>query len=978
MRRILFALSLSLAVCAGAEVPQDAKLLYEGGMYRTARELFAASDDPVSLGYSVLCAVKYRASDAVELMESFGRRYPESVFAPQIKYQYALNLFEDGRYEEAGNLLEGLNVGSLGKSYATEYAFKLAYCRYVSGNVDGAFEGFSRVSADSVSKYAAPACYYCGYIDYSKRDFDGALKWLERSARDERFRELSDLYILECRFMKKEYGFVAAEGERIYDSLPEARRKRVARLVSESYLVLGDTRKARRFLDDEAESSTRSDYFHAASVLYAAGDYAGALEKFAGMENRTDSLGQIANYQMAYAYIRTGNKVAALDSFNDAAKYNFNPSLREDAAFNYAKLAYDLNHDTAGFKAYMSVFPNSGKDETIYGYMAVAELANRDYAAAIDSYDKMENLNPEQKGNYMKANYLRAGELVSAGAWSDAVPLLRTAGFYYPRSDSFNQLSRYYLAEAYYKTARFGEAQRLFTDLYNASALYGTLQGVMLSYNVAYCCFLQQNWQVAARWFDTFADDVKRGREGASGVGDDILRDASLRRADCDFMRRDYKAAIASYARCRQMNPSPDDVYPYFRQGIASGLSGDVRGKIKYLEEVRKADPSVPYYADALYELGRAYIEAGDDNAAVQAFSDLKSSAPDNTYVARALIGTGMVRRNEKRYDEALDCYKEVVRMYPGTEFAQNSLLAIESIYQSQGRPDRYLAYLETEKLVDGRTPEEMEKAVFNSAEQTFLAANYPEAEKLLQRYLDSYPGASKRGEAWFYLAESSKYSGDKEKALECYLKAVEALPDGAFIEMSRLNCGDIAYSLEKYSDAQKAYDALLRTARLEENKALALAGKMRSAFKARDYAVSAEVAGSLTGDAQTLESRFILGKSLMSLGRRDEALEVFRALSLSDPSTPEGAEAACVIVQDRFDRAEYGAVDSLVYEFSGKLGEQSRCLARLYVILGDSFLQRGNTAQAKATYESIRDGYTPSGADDDILETVRKKLENL
>ena len=35
-------------------------------------------------------------------------------------------------------------------------------------------------------------------------------------------------------------------------------------------------------------------------------------------------------------------------------------------------------------------------------------------------------------------------------------------------------------------------------------------------------------------------------------------------------------------------------------------------------------------------------------------------------------------------------------------------------------------------------------------------------------------------------------------------------------------------------------------------------------------------------------------------------------------------------------------------------------------------------TAQAKATYESVRDGYQPSGPEDDILDTVSAKLSRL
>ena len=47
-------------------------------------------------------------------------------------------------------------------------------------------------------------------------------------------------------------------------------------------------------------------------------------------------------------------------------------------------------------------------------------------------------------------------------------------------------------------------------------------------------------------------------------------------------------------------------------------------------------------------------------------------------------------------------------------------------------------------------------------------------------------------------------------------------------------------------------------------------------------------------------------------------------------------------------------------------------------MVLGDSFAERGQYAQAKATFESIRDGYEPEENPDDILDSVKMRLERL
>ena len=84
------------------------------------------------------------------------------------------------------------------------------------------------------------------------------------------------------------------------------------------------------------------------------------------------------------------------------------------------------------------------------------------------------------------------------------------------------------------------------------------------------------------------------------------------------------------------------------------------------------------------------------------------------------------------------------------------------------------------------------------------------------------------------------------------------------------------------------------------------------------------------------------------------------------------------MIVQDLYDRGRYSEAESRVYELSASFGSQSYWLARCFVTLADSFLAEGKTAQAKATLESIRDGYVSSGDADDVPGLVAARLSNL
>ena len=70
--------------------------------------------------------------------------------------------------------------------------------------------------------------------------------------------------------------------------------------------------------------------------------------------------------------------------------------------------------------------------------------------------------------------------------------------------------------------------------------------------------------------------------------------------------------------------------------------------------------------------------------------------------------------------------------------------------------------------------------------------------------------------------------------------------------------------------------------------------------------------------------------------------------------------------------------MENLVYAFADSGTSQQYWLAKAFIVLGDSFVERGEFEQAQATYESILTGYTPSGDRDDVTENVQLRLEKL
>ena len=84
-------------------------------------------------------------------------------------------------------------------------------------------------------------------------------------------------------------------------------------------------------------------------------------------------------------------------------------------------------------------------------------------------------------------------------------------------------------------------------------------------------------------------------------------------------------------------------------------------------------------------------------------------------------------------------------------------------------------------------------------------------------------------------------------------------------------------------------------------------------------------------------------------------------------------------MVLDSYDKGDFEDVENKVFAFADAGSRQMYWLAKSFIVLGDSYVDRGNLNQAKATFESVRDGYSSvSEEEDDVLDNVRMRIARL
>jgi TolA-binding protein len=103
--------------------------------------------------------------------------------------------------------------------------------------------------------------------------------------------------------------------------------------------------------------------------------------------------------------------------------------------------------------------------------------------------------------------------------------------------------------------------------------------------------------------------------------------------------------------------------------------------------------------------------------------------------------------------------------------------------------------------------------------------------------------------------------------------------------------------------------------------------------------------------------------------------MDIFKMLS-GEVKSAEGAEARYRMIEAEYKAGNLQKAEDMVYAFSDSKTPQNYWLAKSFILLGDIYLSRDDAFQARATYQSVVDGYSPS--DDGIVDEAKAKIAKM
>ncbi len=925
--------------------------------------------------YLAACAVELGSADAEGALRAFEERYPGSVHTNDVRFSLGSFYCAAGNRERAREYFSKTDYRSLSARRREQYDVRMGCIEFADGNYREAYACFDRVPDDS--EYADHARYYRSYIDYAEDRYSVAKQGFSSLLQSDAYKRLVPYFLLQIEFREGNYRYVVENGDALAEKAVPERRAEIERVIAESWFHLDDYNRTLEHLGRLDALATadgvadRESCYLKGFSLYRTARYAEAAEWLRKACGAADAMTQNASYHLADCCLRTGDKQSAMQAFAMATDDTLDAAIAEDALFNYAKLQYELGGGAFNgainlLTRYITRYPASERTPEARTLLIAAYYNSHDYDAAYRAIKSLPTQDAEIRAALQKIAYFRALEAYDAGD-------LRAAQRYLAESAAVNVSPKYSaLADFWQGEIAFAQGDHTVAAAkYNAylkRAPRSEREYALALYNLGYCSFVRKDMTQAGNAFARFLTVYT--------PHDSYRADAGNRLGDVRYSERKFDAAIAEYDKTIGL-ATPEMHYARYKRAVTLGILGRTSEKQQALRQII-SDGRGDYVDEASYELGRSFIAQERYADGARQLERFVADYPASTRRTQAFADLGLAYLNLGDKEKSLEYYDRAVKSSPRSAEAKEAMQGIREIYLSDGDADGYFAYASRSGLEGDFTAVMRDSLSFAAARKLYLDGSVEPAAKSLRSYVKSYPKGYYLTDALYYLSDCCLRQGDRPGALGS-LGELAAMENNQYTVRVLEKFAPMTFEDARYDDAAAAYRRLYDLASTRSGREEAMTGYVRATIAGGDAAtiaaMTADVCAQPEAGATALrEARYALATQLREDGQRAEAAKYYKDLA-AEVGTKEGSEAAYRLIEDIFAAGDADGAEAAVFAFSER-EPQAYWLAKAFLLLGDVYVSKGDMFQARATYQSVADGYSP--ADDGIVDEAKERISKL
>ncbi|MFI3278068.1 MAG: tetratricopeptide repeat protein [Rikenellaceae bacterium] len=989
---IIFALLITTVtrVCAVNSSAEErlvrAKDLYEFGNWGDAKiELLKAKGNVNASNsalnreidyYIALCSVEMGDKDAAFRLFEFEENYGANSYSNNVRFNKAISLYQAEDFAAAAKEFKLIDYAQLNAQERERLDIRMAYITFNKGEYEDTLSYLNRIPQQS--DFYDDALYFRSYISYINSDIQAAKEGFTSLTSTKTYGKIVRYYLLQIESRLGNYDYVVKNGESLFHDAGAEQKEGVARTICEAYFQQGDYKNALKYFDiyrREVKELSRQDNYIGGFSFYRTGEFDVALRMLREVCGVDDELTQNASFHLADCYIKKGDKESAMHAFAMASNEAFNGEIAEDALFNYAKLRYDLgegkfNETINTLTRYIKKYPNSERVKDAKILLVASYYNSKNYEAAYQAIKEAENPDAELRAALQKITYFRAVTAFNAGDYTKASASFKES-LKVGVSPKYNALAHFWLGEIAYMDGEFTVALDNYNS-YIARAPKTESTYVMAQYSTAYALMELGRDDSAVDYFNRFIT-LLNGREP------EMVIDAQNRIGDIYYSKRLFDNATKYYNRSARSTAGAGHHYAEYQMAIIKGVEQQYNQKISRLQGIIKRGEG-DYVDKAMYELAKTYIVQGDYAQASKSLEEYIVYYPESDNRAEVLTDLALSHLNLGDRSKALSYYEQAIKAAPQSLIAKDATQGIRDIYIDQGDANGYFDYAKKMGLESDLDSVAKDSLSFVAAQRMYLTHEQPsKVQNSLSEYVENYPRGYYLTDVLFMLSDSYIKTGDTQQAIKS-LQQLTALGLNQYSERVYTSLSRLTYKGGMYGEAAKAYRTLYdisknaatrQEAMTNYTKATIATGDRGAIMAMADDVLSQKDAGAEAVTAAKYSKATILRKD----GSWQEAIALYQDLA-KDPLSDVGAESTYYVIENSY-RADKGEqTKDMIFKFAQSNTTHSYWLAKAFIILGDIYVAEGDNFQARATLQSVVDGYSDSG--DGIIEEAKGKIDKL
>ncbi len=924
--------------------------------------------------FEAVCALNLGNDDAESMFRRFIKEHPENPLAKVAYFQVGKSYFKQEKYQDALTWFDKVQPAELTGKENAEYKFDKGYSYFELKDYKNAQQIFSEIK-DKKTPYSEDATYYFAYIAYLNKDYHLALLNFEKLKNSKKYEASYPYYITAVYYLDQRYDDVIAYAVPIINTTKQTNETEMLRIIAASYFAKVDYPDAikyyERFQDrDQNKTQNNQDSYQMGYAYFKTGNNPRAIRELEKLIDKTDAYSQSGNYTLGNVFLKVNNKQSARNAFQVASTLDFDPQIKEDALYEYAKLSYELQFNNQALDAirlYIKNYPRSAKITDAKVLLSEILLSTSNYKEAVDILESIPNRNGAAKEAYQKVTYYRGLQYYNERAFENAIGIfLRSLKD--PTDDKIEALATYWMAESMYEVRKYGESVETFEKFEDMPAAKQTNVYNYANYALGYAAFGDEKYQKAANNFERFIQGDERDKN--------TVNDAILRLGDCYFTLKNYSRANEYYNRILAQHAKGED-YALFQRGMIQGLQGQLDTKISTLQGLMQKFPTSDYADDASFEMAYTYFLKNNGDQARTDLTAMIQKYPQSSYVPRALVTIGLIDYNANQDEPALEAFKRVVKDYPSTNEAKQSLKQIEKIYTDKGDAKTFIDYAATTPIGNYSSAQQ-DNIMFTAANNLYLRGDFKGTVNGVNAYFDKFPKPINDKQARFIRAESFVKLNQPEQAVADYNFILNDWTS-VYTEKSLISMSNIYLRQKKYNEAVVFLKHLETNSEYKAdytfaiNNLLYAYSEMQLPDDVLKYAALVRL-NEKSSEEDKYRTGLYAGKAYLVKGDTANATKEFNYV-VTNTKTVAAAEAKYNVAELEYLRRNYKASQKTCFELINKLGDYDYWVAKSFILLADNYVALKDIFQAKSTLQSVIGNYK---GNDEILPTAKAKLDQL